>query len=878
MRGRTSNPPQTAQAANPPPPEGKPSRLVGLVGGPFRKIQTWAALHRPAAVGLAAISFLLISGVVLWWLLARPADPVQASLDTLAALDQQDDDLAATRAEQLAKVHRRDVKCRGTAAYVLGVVALHRAQAADGPMIRRNALAAAAFLEQARRLGFPQGRQADGLAFLGRSQLLAGNQAAALSAFEAALLAGGEPKMELHGLAVEAALQLASPLPRVALDHLAAILATPDLSERDRVSVALQQAQVQLSLEEWESCRKTLETLAVKDRGSGAYCNLAGQLLMRDAELKLQATVDNANAAADAQELYLQAANVYRQGLKDRNGDIRVTASMTQGLAQAYRALGKPEEALRQLRRIQTAYSDGHFAMQAALAEADVLLQRLEYAAVVEVYRQQLNRGPSPAQPWPKADELQVRERCLVHWEQLKQAGAYSEAASLLQICTPVLPTTERTRLLAQTLFAWGERLLEQAKMEAGPEGLLDRQEMAAGTLGPRGTGNSPTPWEGPSGSALSATTLVNNPTEASLSKVSSTSRRGKLLADARLRFRQAGRVYSQLAKERRTTKEYPDDLWAAAEAFRAARDYPAAIAMLRGYLEHARPGERQAEALNLLGEVWLAEGNAEEAVLALQQVLELYPRHPAKYTSRLLLSQAWLEQGDAEQAAQALEDNLQGNDLAPASPEWKASLFGLARLRYGQQQWQVAAPLFEQAVARYPEDRETPLAWYLLGECCIQRARERTAEFAAPLAVAERERLNAVRQLHAQALAAFDACLQTFESDVNDIDRPTEAAAVLRNASFARAAVLLQLGKHQQALESYAELINQYQQLPAVLNAYVQMAAIYRDRKQPDEAKNAVAAARSALQRLPADGALKKQTGMIKEEWERYLQWLGKL
>ncbi len=829
---------------------------------------------------MAAVCVLAISTAAIWYFLATGSRVNQIAEAALQAIDARDYLVAAQQAELLARVRHPDASSRSTAAFVLGACGLHQANLAEGILQRRQAVAAAAFLEQSRRLGFPPGREVLGLELLGRSQFLAQNYQAAHRDLDAALAAGAQPVVELRQLAAKAALQMPSPLPRVALDHLRAALATPGLTQEQRIAIALYQAQVQCAHDDWEGCRKTMESLPESSHQDAAYCLLAGKLLFHDAAERSRSVLDHPTAAAEAHALYRQAMEIFRRGLLDRECEDMLVAELTHGLACAHRGLGQSDAAIQQLRRIQTAFSEQRLALNATLDEADLLLDRRDYAAFLAVYRQALDRVSRAVDDDADVEKRMFIERSLANLERLQQGEAYSEAVALIQAARPLISPTRYWELLAQMLLAWGEHLQQQALMAKSRKSLpiAERIEthlaIASANDPPVAAHNSSLRTALPTKSLVGAAAQLSSDN----ARPGEGSDREDLWRQARQRFREAGRAFAMLAGLRRAAPEFPGDLWASAQAYKAARDYPAAIGMLQGYLEHERPGKRQAEALNLMGETWLAEGNAEQAVQALQQVLDLYPRHPAKYASRLLLGQAWLELGEPTKAAAVLEENLQGDDLTPASPEWRASLFALAQLRYGEQQWSAAIPLFEQAVARYPRDADAPQAWYLLGECYAQRARERADEFSAPLATALRERTHAVQQLYNQALDALDHGLSLLHAFEAERELSLSDAAIMRNALFARASVLMQLGQRQLALDAYASLINRYQRTPAVLDAYVQTAAIYRDQKQFAEAKNAVAAGRNALERLPAESDLRALTGMNKAEWERYLEWLAGL
>lgn len=980
------------------PPGGFWQRIGRRLADRAAKLRGWATEHQTAAVSLAALIVMTVTAGVLALAMMGGSSGAITPASALAALDRKDFARAVFEAEHLSRSGRGPTPQRSAAAFILGAIELNRAETSTTDMATRYALSAASYLEQSRRWGFPTARHGQGYAMLGRSQFLIGNYTEALAWLEEALSRDAAPADPLHQMAAQACLRLPSPLPRVALDHLRACIHSEDISTVDRNRAIVQQAQVQFALEDYMACRRTLESLPAKEQATGDAALLSGRLLLVEAERVARSadgetTADHKNpgseevpepmeqpgdgelpmsaqipgddsiapladpAAADpvadvlrpvdesvspeqaARQCYEQAVATFRTALLHRTTDPRLVAELHYGLAQAYYGLGDHAAALRQLRRIQSGFTIEDVAFKAALDEAELLLDRHDYAGLVNVHRQVLQRMPAvtPGSSSPLADEL--RQRCLVNVERLASALAFAEAVELIRASEPLLPPVERWSLLASTYEAWAVNRLaaalqaeERARRfrrattdpdadpvseDPGPatrdaglsaggvdsSGTTTNQLLgedserpgaasaaasnASSIIAPGSDTQAATSGEAPGASSAPADSLQPGPlwlaaVEAGQAQGVLTpglSPRAKELVDeARECFRQAGDAYARLAEVRRPTAHYPDDLWAAAEAYRRARDYPAAIRMLRAYLEHARPHTRQPEALLRLGEVWLAEGNGEQAVQALNDVLDLYPRHPAKYAARLLLAQAYLELGEVDKAAAQLESNLEGDDLTPTSPEWRAALFALGQLKYGQQQWDQAARLLVQAVARYPEDPSTPTANYLLGECYLQQSRERAAETVPPLAVAERARADAVQGLLAKALEALNRTRQMLEQQASEGELTLLQESILRNTYFARAAVLKELGRVEESLDAYTALINRYQHSPAVLDAYVQAAAIYRQQRHIAKARNAIAAAQSVLKRLPDGGLVQDLTGQNKEQWERYLAWLAKL
>ena len=896
----------TGPAANPSGGLGGQPRIGGAVTRRIAALQNWASEHRAAAVALAALSVTTVTAGILAVLLMRTSGGEVTPVSALAALDRKDLARAVFEAEQLVLSSRKPGPHRSTAAFILGAVELDRAQTSDSSLATRYALSAASYLEQSRRWGFPSGRHGEGYAMLGRSQFLIGNYPEALEAFEEALARGVEPVEELHRLAAQSCLRLPTPLPRVALDHLRASIASEKIAPADRSRAIIQQAQVQFALEDYEACRHSLQSLPAKDQAAGEAALLFGRLLLveadrlalggdpsADAEQVSETApvdappADEISPTKAAQQRYEQAVETFRTALLHRTTDPRLVAELHYGLAQAYHRLGDHALALRQLRRIQSGFSVQDVAFKAALDEGELLFARGDYSGLVNAHRQVMERIPgiTPGTPSPVTDEL--RRRCLANVERLKSERAFAEAIELVRAAKALLPPVENCALTAQTYEAWGENLMaaaievqDRARTSRGNETVPAGQPGALPSAADKNVSGdvNPSAQAPPQSKPLNPLSLmaVEVGQADGLFTPGFTPEAQALIDEARACYRKAGQAYSELAHLRRPTAHYPDDLWLAAEAFHRARDYPAAIRMLKAYLEHARPNTRQPEALVRLGEMWLAEGNGEQAVAALKDVLDLHSRHPAKYAARLLLAQAYLELGQADKAAAELQANLEGDDLTPASPEWRAALFALGQLRYGQQQWDDAARLLEQAVARYPEDPQAASASYLLGECYLQQSRAQADAKVPPLAVAERNRADAVQSLTEKALAALDRARVAFErlAAANELTLLQES--MLRNTYFTRAAVLKQLGRLDEALDAYTALINRYQHSPAVLDAYIQAAAIYREQRQEAKARNTIAAAQSALKRMPDNGLVQDLTGESKADWERYLAWLA--
>ena len=92
-----------------------------------------------------------------------------------------------------------------------------------------------------------------------------------------------------------------------------------------------------------------------------------------------------------------------------------------------------------------------------------------------------------------------------------------------------------------------------------------------------------------------------------------------------------AGDDYGRLAQLRFATREYPQLIWLSAENYQAGHDYAQAVTGWRTYLE-VELRVRRAEALLELGRSLLSLGDPEEALLSLDDCIELDPSSVASF------------------------------------------------------------------------------------------------------------------------------------------------------------------------------------------------------------------------------------------------------
>ncbi|GEM_PF-3003527 len=348
-------------------------------------------------------------------------------------------------------------------------------------------------------------------------------------------------------------------------------------------------------------------------------------------------------------------------------------------------------------------------------------------------------------------------------------------------------------------------------------------------------------------------------------------SERDAVFRKARLRFRQAGITHLQLARILFTTREYPDQLWWAAECLRRGQNYKAAMDALERYIQD-QPTRRRPWALLHLGESLLSLGRIDEALSRLEACIQEYPRDAASFPARVWAARAYVEKGDFSAAERLLLENLEGEYLTPASREWRDSLMELGLLRVNRTRFPEAAQCFEELIARYPGTNEALTAGYLLGYTFLEWGadlEERAHRSQYPevkLAL-----LSEAKARYQQAVDRLRRLQQSFPMGAaRDADPLRER--VRRNLSFALGRALFCSGQPTEALAFYDEAIMQIKTQPESIHAYLQQIKIRSWLGQTQEASRLLDEARSVLNRLD-DAAFKRGASLLsKSEWEALL------
>ncbi|HVX11053.1 MAG TPA: tetratricopeptide repeat protein [Pirellulales bacterium] len=794
----------------------------GAVGLTAKRLLRWTWRHPLQAgiiTGIVLLPVLPIVVVQITLSRSLPKEVPQPILDqAFAALDRKDYDQVAELvrdwgAEQPLAADELKAK-----PFLLGAVADHEADQMLGKHQRRLRALAAKYLTEARLLGFPPGREGEGLFLLGKNLYESGQAAESVSVLEEALTAVPARATELHRLLAGAYLDEPQPHLHEALQHNSAYLASADLPSDALQQALVERGRIEFELNEFDACRRTVDALPADSAYRTQITVLRALLLEQEARELAPEGALAANAAAVEK---CRAAIDLLEKLPSRTASVQQSwADVDYLLGRLCLEIGEDDAGLAKLRRTQQRWAETDAGFAAGFLTADWYRRQRRIGDAMAAYRVTLAAVDAEIpfkNRWLSLDDLRTSD--LDAYQELLRQQQFEAAIELAGLSAPIFSAPRSVQLQAQANAQWGRHLLagaENARVPAAAEG--------------------------------------------------------------RKRLRQAGFLYGRLAEMRLAAREYPDDLYDAAEADLAGHDYKSAVDMFRKYLS-SESRKRRPRALLALGESLLALGQPADALKALEECIEFHARDAAVFEARLLAAQAYLEQGRSEPAEKLLLDNLYGDALSPASTEWRRSLFALGRLLYEAGRYPEAMQRLDEAIVRYPKDEEAEEARYLAAESYRRSARE----------VERQEQQEATAEGRLARRREWTQLLETglarFEQELNSIllrqeQRPLTSLeeAILRNCFFSRGAILFQLGRYREAIQAYASVTNRYQQRPEVLQAYMQIAACYRRLGQTAEAHSTLEQAKYALKHLSDGVSFEDTSNYNRQEWGRLFETLGTL
>jgi tetratricopeptide (TPR) repeat protein len=735
--------------------------------------------------------------------------------------------------------------------FVLGCVLAEEAENSQPTQRRLLNLIAARYLDQSRHLDFPRKREPQGLLVLGRCSYRAGRPAQAVPVLIEALAQNPDLAIELEQALTDCYLKLQPPQPKQALVHNERLLSLPNLSPRQRDEALLLAANTHFRMQNFPACEAALAQILETSSVFPPAQALAARVQLQ----RLPAPQPGQKLSpADAQPI--QALVAALQPFSERKGlEPGVAARLNLLLAECHERLSQPREAAALYARLRKVHHGSPEALAATFFEADWLAGAGQVEESLALYRRGLKEaGPGEefANDW--LSKAEVEERLARTIRRYQDAKAFPEAIELAESAASLVP-------LAQTLL-W------RADIERN--------------------------W-----SADLLTQLTGRPREEQL----------QLQTEARAHLREAAARDQELAAARIATRFYPDDLLRAANTYLQGHGYQQAEQLFRQFLQQqTRAG--QPEALVGLGQALVALGRPSEALEALQQVEQLYEKHPANYQARLLSATALQEQGNLAAAREVLGANLFDSALTPQSAEWRDSLFALGRIQFlqgiehearsrsvppqetenkriaeAQREMELAAGYFSEAIKtlteatqRFPDAAQVILATYEVAEAYRRGAKWPQQRLDVVTVDSTRQALR--RQVQNDLTAAVGEYTRLIEklADDQESQRAVLDLKILRNCYFNRADALFDLGRFEEAIQAYSAATNRYQHEPEALEAYVQIATCYRRLQRYAEARGTLEQARVVLERIRNDADFARTTRFDRQQWIQLLEWYSSL
>ena len=790
---------------------------AGLRGRISRLLQ-WAGASK-LRMGLAGVLFaVLFSSVFATW-----------SYLAHLAVDEQDENtlemalqaLDASRFEEAKTIvgemqQQADMTPEfGGALFVLGAVKAAQAEL-EWSQDRQRAmhLIAARYLQKARELGIPPGRESQAEFLVGQSLVLGNQPQAGIEVLEKSLSLEGLPTTQIHALLTEAYQSIAEPNLTAALEHSQAVLKDMNLDPQQSDLARVTQAEILVQLGQLDAAREQIQLVGRGNAQQARIRNVAGRIAIARAE---QAPPGSDQRTA----LAVQAIADLREAQRLDPLSSELTRQVMYWIGKCYELKGDETAAIEHYDQLGKSYGDTPESIAAMLAKADLARKAQDTQQALAGYRAVLNAAGDPV---TYANRLlpisSLRKRLLQAYSDFVAAEYFEEAMALVDALQPVFDLQGVTELRAQAHEKWGKAKF----IDAGQAKHWEAEQE---------------------------------------------------LVEGRYHFRAAGTAYELLSKLRFATREFTDDLWRSADNYFRGQSYTHAERILTEYLHHEAL-DKQALALLRLGQSRLAQGENDSAIESLEECIEMHPGDAVVYQARLDCAQALLQQDQGQRAQALLLKNLVGGSLEPTAAEWRDSLFLLGEYLHNSQQYQEAIEKLDEAVRRYPNAKQAVLARYMIARSYHSSA-ELPARIAQE-AKTESERVKNRKLRDQNLTAALENYLLVQRKltlqghvDSNELER-----LLLRNCYMMQGSVLYQLKRYEEARKAYANISTLYQSEPFVLESFVHIANCYRQLNKPLKAKGTIEQAKLVLNRLPAETNFKLATNFSRQSWELLLNEMG--
>ncbi len=723
-------------------------------------------------------------------------------------------------AEILAERRNPPAEEAGGPAFILGVVTYRETMDSWQEDKKSGLRQASRYLEEAADRGFPTGRKAEGLLLLGRCLYRSDQVSASLPVLQDALRV---TKLERTRIEIErllAGVYLNDPIPKFkeALKYNGLFLSHETISDEARNEGLLERSKIFLRMDRVGECLATLKKIPKDAKNRAAAIVVRGQVLMREAAALRNDAKDKGQTSADAHYRaklkYESAIESFRkaQGSDTLNNIATRRAMYLIGLC--FLEMGNYRAAADQFKRTQTVFPETPEAVACDLRAAELARHYGRDEAALGSYRNLLAAIPDPnnfSNPWFTLAE--VRARVLSAYHHYFETQNYEISLQLARLSYPLFPRVRATNLVADTFRRWGESQIAQAA-------------------------NLP-------------------PAKAKI-----------VLHNGRAYLRQAGMVYSRLAKLRIATVHYADDIWASSDCFIRGQNYDDAVFELNKYLNN-ESRQRNPRALVNLGKAYLALGQTDKSLEVFQECIDFHPKDVASFQARLWAGRAYREKDEADKAKESFQRIIEGEGITPSSKVWQDALFDLGELLHAQGDYSDAIRRLSEAVRRQPDVPRAMKGRYLIADSyrhSSEAAREKLRkDFIENSLITHSKEVNSLlKSAHDQYVQLRDLLDRRRDTmDLYEIDRE-----ILRNCYMGVADTLFELEDFDAAIDAYMAVISRYQRQPVVLQAYLQTARAQQRLLKHDEARRTLKRAQSVLKRMHKNAEFSQTTNRTRQQW----------
>ncbi|MGH7134560.1 MAG: tetratricopeptide repeat protein, partial [Pirellulales bacterium] len=371
------------------PAESKRKKFTGAVAELGQRLlaAVWRhPLQASIILGIVMLPVLPIVVVQITLISNLPKKPVKPVLvQAFEALEQQDYASTGELARALGAEQPMTADELQAKPFLLGVAADHDADRLLGKPQRRLRTLAAQYLGEARLLGFPTGREVEGLFLLGKNLYESGQAAESISVLQEALGVDEQRATELHRLLAGAYLDEHPPNFHEALKHNTAYLADERLPSDARELALIERSRIEFAIADYDACRKTLE--AVPAESSHAPETAVMRALLLEEEAQTLANSGSVAATPAAVEKCRAAIELLQQLPARGMPDSEVAADVSYLLGRLRLEIGDGEGGLAQLRRTKQRWPETEAGFAASFRIAETYRAQQRIADAIAAYR-----------------------------------------------------------------------------------------------------------------------------------------------------------------------------------------------------------------------------------------------------------------------------------------------------------------------------------------------------------------------------------------------------------------------------------------------------------------------------------------------------------